>query len=122
MWVCFKSFMLSFAFGVPYDFKYRRRQTEIQSAVAEAELDLCTATAHTLDSRDLAEASAEDVTKAKRVVVEEEEELGGQTSDSSVDAAEGFGAATGTVLPDESRGDQRGERRGTALEPGEVPM
>lgn len=93
--------------------KHRRRQTEIQRAVAEAELDLCTATANTLDSSSfgLAEASAEDAMKAGERII-------GQSGDSTIAAVGGFAEATETVSLDEIRGD----RRDTAIEPGEVPV
>lgn len=95
------------------DSNHRRRQTETQRAVAEAELDLCIATANTLDISDLAEASPEDVTRAECVVMGGKEIIGGPTIGRSV-ATGGFGEATGKGAPGESRED----RRGKALEPG----
>eukprot|EP00752_Nemacystus_decipiens_P005969 g5391.t1 len=84
----------------------RRRQTEIQRAVAEAELDLCSATANTLNSSDVAEDFTEGDTKAKGAVVEAEEKIGGgHTNDSSV-AATGFEDAT-EMVSQEGKGDRQ---------------
>lgn len=99
------------------DSKHRRRQIEIQRAVAEAELDLCTATANAVDTG-LTEASARGATKAECVVVEAGERIGSHFSDIGVVEVGDFGEATETVSPDEGRED----RRVTSLEPGEVPV
>ena len=104
---------------VRLDSIYRRRQTEIQRAVAEAELELCAATANTLH-RDLAEASEEDGTEAKSIVAETEEKIGGgHARHSSRVAARGFGEAA-EMISHEDDGSRDGQ--GTALEPGEVPV
>lgn len=92
--------------------------------MAEAELDLCAAAANALDSSgsDLDEASAfeEDSIKAKRIVMGGEESAGSDhaSGSSSGVATGGFGEATEVVPPDDGSGD----RRGTALEPGEVTV
>lgn len=99
--------------GLAFDLRLRRRQSETQRAVAEAELDLCSATVTDTLERDFTVA----------VATEHDVEGSHAGSDGGAANHEGdgelvldngiiCGEATGTVLPDETGV--------VALEPGEV--
>ncbi len=102
-------------FGSPAICDFRRRQTETQRAVAEAEFDLCTTTANDTLERDLTAAVATEHGVEGSQAVSDEGAAGHASDDEQVVDSGIFGEATGAILTDET-----GDGRGTALEPGEV--
>lgn len=106
--------------------KTRRRQTEIQRAVAEAELDLCTATTAVDYYRDLdqsAELAAEPAGKEKERHAESADTAAVVPAGQLRDAVDGVVGEDKEAFSPEQKESGRAERQRDRqeLEPGEVP-